>query len=135
MAESVSSEDAAAAVLKDDTSNDRSADTEISPSSESFQYSPAPVSRYEQDMIPEISLSADVKTGGYAVQLAAFAAHENINLDQFTAVNNLVLAKGDDGYTRLFSGIFQDRTRADAHLKNLYIQGYRGFIRELRYHL
>ncbi|THD69244.1 flagellar motor protein MotB [Robertkochia marina] len=93
--------------------------------------SPPRVSPSDLDAIPEMRVDADAQEEAYAVQLAAYRDHEPIDLKRFDRVNNLVLEKGNDGYTRLFSGIFKDRKKADAHLQELKNKGYHGFIKTL----
>ncbi|WP_224488024.1 OmpA family protein [Robertkochia flava] len=91
-----------------------------------------PEATRRRGMIPELSVSPNsLSPAAYAVQLAAYKAGENIDLDRFAAVNDLVLEKGNDGYTRLFSGIFQKKGQAYAHLNELKQRGYRGFVRTL----
>ncbi|MBL7471345.1 OmpA family protein [Robertkochia sediminum] len=83
-------------------------------------------------MIPEIDAISNTGTQeAYAVQLAAYRAQDNIDLDRFSGVDDLVLEKGNDGYTRLLSGIFQDAGAAKAHLKDLKKRGYAGFVKTL----
>lgn len=86
----------------------------------------------QRAMIPEITgINADAAAEAYAVQLAAYADRDPIDLERFDKVDDLVLEKGNDGYTRLFSGIFKSRKQADAHLQDLKNKGYRGFVKTL----
>ena len=96
----------------------------------SREVSPAETGR--RTLIPEVRVSPNsLAPAAYAVQLAAYKAGERIDLDRFAAVNDLVLEKGEDGYTRLFSGIFQRKGQAYAHLNELKSRGYKGFVRTL----
>ncbi len=65
----------------------------------------------------------------FTVQIAAVKKEPNLNA--YNNIPNLFSYKYDDGFTRIYSGMFDSEDKAKQHLKDLKDKGVEGFIRKL----
>ncbi len=72
--------------------------------------------------------SVELKTEGYAIQLAAVYGNEKINTASFKSLGDIgnLYTRPDKGYTKLRLGIFETREEADAAKTRVLAKGYNG---------